>query len=275
MGIIGILIVVGIIYYLKHKQEKHESENEFQIQPDYTDISNSVNSNDTNPFIEQSEENNYQENSFVQDESNEEYNEYSSNGYEFPECAVNDKNFANSYKYDTRKFSYDNENYLAVSYQYSKQNLLLFQKVINENGVKKYHIVEYGFLWLKLLKVYIKACSILPHKLETYTNVREMPNVPDEQLEELYEIEKDVKSLYDDVTQVSLTFNDGTEKVFWKFGEVNFAGNLYHFLVSQTNTDDAEIFSVTFNGEGHTYSAVTNTSTKDMVWKAFQKKYNK
>ncbi len=285
MEFIGIFIVVCIIYYFKKKKEERESANEFQIQPDFSETPREFDTNVSNPFVSEeslTEESNFestdQVNPFIQNATEETYyeedEEYCANGYAFPECPVNDKNFSNSLKNNVKIFSYENENYAAVSYGLSGKNLLLFQKIINENGGKKYHLVDYGYLWLKLLKTYTKAMSVLPHELQKYDNLKEMPNVPDEQLENLYEIEKDVKSIYNDVEQIPLTFSDGTEKVFWKFGDVIFGNNTYHFLVSQTNPDDAEVFKVTFNGEGNSYDAVTNPSTLDLVWKAFHKKYD-
>ena len=289
MEFIGIFIVVCIIYYLKKKKDERDSAGDFQIQPDFTETSGGIDESASNPFIteetltqESNSESVEQVNPFIQDESNENYNEnyceenevYYSNGYAFPECPVNNKNFSNSLKNIVGKFSYENENYIAISYVWYGKNILLFQKIITVNGGKKYCLVDYGYFWLKLLKEYTKALSVLPHNLQKYDNLKEMPNVPDEQLEDLYEIEKDVKSIYNDVKQVPLTFSDGTEKVFWKFGDVIFGNHEYHFLMSQTNPDDTIVFKVTSNGEGYSYDEVTNPSTLDMILKAFNKKYD-
>ena len=289
MEFIVIFIVVCIIYYLKKKKDERESAGEFQIQPDFNETPNEINANTSNPFITEevlTQESNFesaeQVNPFIQNESTEDYSqnyyeedeEHYPNGYAFPECSVNDKNFSNSLKNIVGRFSYENENYVAISYEWYGRNLLLFQKVITENGAKKYHLVDYGYFWLKLLKTYTTALSVLPYNLQKYDNLKEMPSVPDEQLEDLYEIEKDVKSIYNDVKQVPLTFSDGTEKVFWKFGDVIFGNNEYHFLMSQTNPDDTIVFKVTSNGEGYSYDEVTNPSTLDMILKAFNKKYD-
>lgn len=285
MEFIGIFIVVCIIYYLKKKKDERDSAGDFQIQPDFTETLGGIDESTSNPFITEetlTQEGNFdsveQVNPFIQDESNENYceenEEYYSNGYAFPECPVNNKNFSNSLKNNVGKFSYENENYIAVSYEWYGKNILLFQKIITENSSKKYCLVDYGYFWLKLLREYTKALSVLPHNLQKYDNLKEMPSVPDEQLEDLYEIEKDVKSIYNDVKQVPLTFSDGTEKVFWKFGDVIFGNNEYHFLMSQTNPDDTIVFKVTSNGEGYSYDEVTNPSTLDMILKTFNKKYD-
>lgn len=279
MGLIGILIVVAIIYYLKKKKEEKESENEFQIQPDFIETSNQVCADESNPFVEQPSSDEKitevinQSNPFVDNDSNiihsdeEEVNYIDL--YEFPECYVNDKNFSKSLQNVVGRFSFESKNYVAVSYDWSGQKLLLFQEVINENQNKKYHLVEYGFLWLKLLKVYTKSCSVLPHNLEYYDNVKEMPKVSDEELEDLCECEEEVKSIFGKVEHLTLCYGDGSKKTFWKAGEIEYMNIVYQLLVSHTDTDDISIYEV----NGSSYNQVTDTQMQELLTKAFQSKY--
>lgn len=306
MEFIGIFIVVCIIYYLKKKKDERDSANDFQIQPDFKESHESYESNTSNPFVadnsnpftedasnpfiaeevlenENEIESTNSTNPFIDDSPDDYYEEEEeqfSDGYVFPSCPVTDKTFTKSSQRAVKRFSFDNSEFNAITYVLrdnllGDRKLLLFQKISNENGQKKGSLVDYGYYWLKILNEYIRALQIPSYDLQSYDNIKEMPSVPVEQLEDLYEIEKDVKSIYDDVQQVPLTFGDGTEKVFWKFGDVSFGNNEYHFLMSQINPDDTIVFRVTSNGEGYSYNEVTNPSTLDMILKVFHKKYDK
>lgn len=306
MEFIGIFIVVCIIYYLKKKKDERDSANDFQIKPDSNESNGSYEPNAPNPFVADNSnpftedastpfiaeevletENEIEAinstNPFIDDSSDGYYEEEAepfSDGYVFPSCPVTDKTFTKSSQRAVKRFSFNNSEFNAITYVLrdnllGDRKLLLFQKISNENGQKKVSLVDYGFYWLKILNEYIETLQIPSYDLQSYDNIKEMPSVPDEQLEDLYEIEKDVKSIYDDVQQIPLTFGDGTEKVFWKFGDVSFGNNEYHFLMSQINPDDTIVFRVTSNGEGYSYDEVTNPSTLDMILKAFHKKYDK
>ena len=284
MGFIAILIVVYIIYYLKKKKDERDSVGDFQIQPDYRNVSNELDLSSNNPFVEQSEvqkninENNNQFNPFIDndtidnstmDVSDEEYSY--SNGYIFPPCPVNDKTMSKSGKNTVGKFSYNNDNYIAISYNYLGKKLLLFQKCIEINGSKTTKLVEYSYIWLKLFNIY--ANQTAPYILQTYSNLQDIPDIPENELNILCKNEESIKLLYGDVEPLALNFGDGVEKVYWKYGDIEFGGNIYNFLTPQINIEDTEIYKVTPMHDGANYNLITDASTIETLWKVFNKKY--
>ena len=186
MELIGILIVVGIIYYLKNKKEERDSENEFQIQPDFRGTSSEFNSNNENPFIEQSslgKDPLFVSENYVETDDAEEKNDTSFTVNEnpfidnitspkcgrvnrtFPRCPISDENIEKTKKkrigsikypinYDSHATYAIYNTYSLYEYDYQGETLLLIQRVQRFNGKLIYSTIEYGYEWLTIYHLF-------------------------------------------------------------------------------------------------------------------------
>lgn len=303
MIFIIILVIVFVVIYNRKKtkeQEQARAENIMQgseFQP--LDESPSINTTN-NPFIDNTNTNapvnndtDYQSNHSYELENNpfvsNEINDYDEGevyegkkptGYDFP--LYPSKRLGNTNRKIVGKFSYNNQDYVALSYcinsnplnfidyhSYFKDGIYLdFGKVKRSDGKTSYVNIPYGYLWLKLLKIYGKKAD-----LNQYINLEDMPNIPESELDVFLQVELSVRELSQDAESLVLSYDGENNEFYWQYGTVDLGGNSYALLVAQNNIEDTSIHKVTENENGgFTYTLVTDVSLQRMIMNAYDKK---
>lgn len=245
-----IIIVVSIYKHFKKKKEEKQA----TIQDNIANKPESV-----NPTSEKQQATQYSDNSIPNKKLQ---------AYSFSLLPVNDKGISKSRRNVKGTFRFENEEYVAIAYDNSTANLLLFQKVENKNNAKTYTLVEYGYLWMKLYKYFSRKNLVLPTEFD---NIQEMPEITDEELNVLWKNEKSLREAYGDIKCIELAYSDGTVSILWKIAELQYDGKTYHFMAHHTD-DETEIHKVASeNGSEISYEKINDATTEVRLWEALIK----